>query len=57
MKNVIRLYYDDDLDSIVSKINDLIKSCGLELIEEDNGDGWIDYKIVIHDQMGEDICE
>lgn len=57
MKNTIKIYNDDDPYSIISKINDIIKSCGFEIIDGDSGDDWTEYKIVIHDELGEDICE
>lgn len=57
MKNKIRIYYDDDPDSIIGKINDIIKICGYEITDGESGDGWVEYHIVIHDELGEDICE
>lgn len=57
MKNKVRIYYDDDPDSVVSKINDLLSACGLEIIYSDAGEGWQDYELLMHDQNGDDVCE
>lgn len=58
MKNKIKIFTDDDPMSIISKINDLIGNCGLEIIySEESGDGWEEYELHIHDQTGDDICE
>jgi len=57
MKNTMKIYYDDDPYSIISKVNDLISSCGIEIIEGDSDDGWVEYEVIIHDQKGEEICE
>jgi len=53
----VKIYYDDDVYSIVDKLNDIISHCGIEIIEGDSGDGWSEFMIKYHDQSGEDICE
>lgn len=57
MKGKIKIYYDDDVFSIVDKINDLLNQCGIEITYGDGGDGWEEFELTMHDQSGEDICE
>jgi len=57
MKGKVKIYYDDDVFSIVDKFNDLLKPCGLVITEGEDGDGWEEFILEMHDQLGEDICE
>jgi len=57
MKGKVKIYYDDDVFSIVDKLNDILIHCGIEISPGDGGDGWEEFELKLHDQSGEDICE
>jgi len=46
MKEVkFKIWYDDQLNDVVDKIASQLKSYGLEVIELDGGDGFMEYEI------------
>lgn len=44
-EGVIKITYDDQPNDVVDKISSKLKSFGLELVELDGGDGYIEYLI------------
>jgi hypothetical protein len=40
-----KIWYDDQVDEVVDKISEQLKSFGLEVSELDGGDGFMEYEI------------
>ena len=57
MNGKVKIYYDDDIFSIIDKFNDVLKHNEIKISEGDSGDNWVEFELEMHDQSGEDICE
>jgi len=57
MKGKIKIYDDDDIFSIVDKLNDILSQCGITISDSDSGSEFVEFELTMHDQSGDDICE
>jgi len=46
-----KIWYDDQLNEVVDKIGDKLKSFGLKIIELDGGDGFMEYEIINDEKL------
>ena len=46
MEHAFKINYDDEADTVLSKVSQSLVAFGLRIIEKIEGDGWIEYSIV-----------
>jgi hypothetical protein len=45
MESKFKVWYDDDQMNVVDRVKQAIRPFGLEIVELEGGDGWIEYEI------------